>query len=48
MVQKFHQAKVDLIKLKMQLGLRIFFNVDSTIKNDLWAMFEHVLAIFKS
>ena len=45
---KLHQAKVGLIQLKMQLRLRIFFSVEPTIKNDLWAMFEAVPHIFMS
>ena len=48
MDHKLHQAKGGSIKLKMQLGLRNIFSVESTINNELWAMFEHVLAIFMS
>jgi len=48
MYPELYQAKGGSIKLKIQFGLRIFFSVESTINNDLWAMFEDVPHIFMS
>ena len=48
MDQKLHQAKDGSDKLKMDYDLAIFLSVNSAWNSDLWAMFEHVLAIFMS
>ena len=46
MDEKLHQAKVGLIQLKLDYDLANFLSVNSAWKYDLWALFEHVLAIF--
>ena len=46
MDQQLHQAKDGSIKLKMDYDLAIFPSVKSAWDSELWAMFEHVLAIF--